>query len=108
MSEKNALLGASNFVEQLKHDHPGRDDVRDFLGEPTQEDVLAAFDELLRSAGVVTISPQELLDGIAALSVVFPFAMPGLNPLVARTIFADGVMHGIALAGNLSADKPQV
>jgi hypothetical protein len=88
----------SFYVEDLKYG-PGP---AKFVGVQSEQ-LVAELEALLRDAGVQTMTGAELMDALEfyARSMALAFHVP---LLVSRSLFLDGVMHGIAFAAGLDAD----
>lgn len=98
----NALDRASFYVEELKYG-PGPRAL-----EPLVEEELAAqLDVLLAGSGVTSITGRELAEAcdFYAQSWGRIFEM---KTVVAKSLFVDGLMHGIALAGGLESTRERL
>lgn len=96
--DRNPLDMASFYVEELKYGpSPER-----LVGVSTN-DVQVQLEGLLRDADVATMTGAELMDALEfyARNMALTFRVP---LVLSRSLFLDGVMHGIALAGGLSAE----
>ncbi|MFL5954816.1 MAG: hypothetical protein ACJ76I_11990 [Gaiellaceae bacterium] len=94
------LHAASLYVEELKYGPGAR-----VVEGATRTQIVAQFDGLLRDAGVEGVDAGELVDDTDyyARSSARAFQV---HPLLAKSVFVDGLMHGIALAGGLKGRAP--
>lgn len=95
----NPFHQSSFYVEELKYP----------AGEPgtpkITEDARGQIEALFRDAGIDSMSSEEFLATMVFYGDTW-MQLVGIDPLVAKSIFADGVMHGIAFAAGLKADPP--
>lgn len=99
----NPLHQASFYLEEIKYGRePGR------LTGATTEEISRDMEALLRDAEVTSMTGAELVEtcDYYARSFVANFATAGLPlpQIVSKTIFLDGVAHGIALAKGLKGE----
>lgn len=92
---------AGYYVEDLKY---GAGD--GVVETVTRERMVHQLEVLLRDAGVSSMTGAELL------AAVIPYGRGlsghlGIPEILARSIFVDGLMFGIALAGGLSGTDPR-
>lgn len=96
--DRNPLDMASFYIEELKYG-PGP---QQLVGVSTK-DVQVQLEGLLRDARVATMTGEELMEALEyyARNMALQFRLP---LVLVRSVFLDGAMHGIALAGQLSAE----
>jgi hypothetical protein len=96
----NPFHRASFYIEQMKYG-PGPKSIEG----ATYDQFAAQLELLLREAGIETMSGSELVETLDwyGRSFAHHFRM---HPLLAKSIFCDGVMHGIAFAAGLSGEIP--
>lgn len=89
---------ASFYIESLKYG-PGPGAVEG----ASLDEVVGQLDCLLRDAQVDSMSGQQLRDALEyyVQSFVRQFGLP---PLLIRSLWCDGLMHGIALAGGITGE----
>lgn len=93
---------ASFYVEELKYG-PGPGTL-----EPAAfGEIVSELEALLRDANVTSMTGRELLDAMEFYEVSLSHALR--MPLVfTRSIFLDGLMHGIALGAGLEGEHRDV
>lgn len=96
--DRNPLDMASFYIEELKYGP-----APEKMVPVSTDDVQVQLEGLLRDAGVGTMTGEELMEALEyyARSTALSFRVP---LIIARSLLLDGVMHGIALAGGLSAE----
>ena len=96
--DRNPLDMASFYVEELKYGP-----APEKMVAVSTDDVQVQLEGLLRDAAVATMTGEELVEALEyyARSMALSFRLP---LVLTRSLFLDGVMHGIALAGGLSAE----
>lgn len=89
---------ASFYVEELKYG-PGPGQIE----SAELAEMVAQVEVLLRDARVTSMTGEELVDACEfyAQSIAQAFRCP---VVLARSIWMDAMMHGIALAGGLTGD----
>lgn len=94
--DRNPLDMASFYIEELKYGPAP-------VTKVTTDDVQVQLEGLLRDAGVTTMTGAELMDALEfyARSTAVSFRLP---LVLTRSLFLDGVMHGIAFARGVSAE----
>ena len=89
---------ASFYVESLKYGAgPGK------LQAASVDEFTNELEILLRDAGVTTMTGEELRDALEYYVHTLSLTL-GLHAVLVRSILADGLMHGIALAGGLRGE----
>jgi hypothetical protein len=96
--DRNPLDMASFYIEELKYG-PSPEKVVSV----STDDVQVQLEGLLRDADVATMTGEELIRALEyyARSLSITFRVP---LILSRSLLLDGMMHGIALAGGLSAE----
>jgi hypothetical protein len=94
-SPTNPLDCASFYIEELKYG-----DDAGILTPIDKQEAVAFLEALLRDAKVSSITGAELDSALDLYAGDFA-RMFGLSLIVAKTIFVDGLAHGIALAAGL-------
>lgn len=96
--DRNALDLASFYVEGLKYGPgPGQ------LESVSDEQIVNQLEVLLRDAGVTSMTGRQLAEAYEfyARSLALTLRVP---LMVTRTVFLDGLVHGIALAGDVRGE----
>lgn len=96
----NPLHKASFYIEALKYG-PGPRAVETV----TAAEITAQLETLLRDADVTSITAAELVKTLDFYAGSFARHF-GVNHLLGKSIFTDGVMHGVALAAGLEGEEP--
>ena len=94
-SDPTPLDRASFYVEELKYG-PGAGR----LEGVDAEQIVAQLEVLLRDAGVSSMTGEQLLDAMVYYGVSLASSFT-THPTITLSLFLDGLMHGIALAGGL-------
>jgi hypothetical protein len=89
---------ASFYVEDLKFEGE-----RGQIQGSTGREEAALYEMVLRAAEVTSMSGEELREALGYYAASHARAF-GLSTIVARTVFCDGLLHGVALAGGLRGD----
>jgi hypothetical protein len=89
------LHAASLYIEELKYGPGDR-----VLEAATLAQIVAQVEGLLRDAGVTHIDAATLIDDLDHYAASFASTMR-VPPLIGKSIFLDGIMHGIAAAAGL-------
>jgi hypothetical protein len=97
-ADPTPLDRASWYIESLKYGAgPG-------VLEATEWDaVVGQMETLLRDAGAQSMTGAELLEATEYYSRSFAGTL-GVPILLTRSLFVDGLMHGIALAGGVEGE----
>lgn len=94
----NPLHAASLFIDRLKTaDGPRMVTLAD-------TDSIVAFDEMILREADLDLDARLLVDTLDFYAL--SFARLGINRFMARSIFSDGVAHGLALAAGLRGEVP--
>lgn len=97
-TDRTPLDRASFYVEELKYG-PGSGK----LERAEFDQVVAQLEVLLRDAGVTSMTGLELLEAMDYYAISLARTL-GVPPTFTRSIFLDGLMHGIALTAGLEGD----
>jgi hypothetical protein len=96
----NALDWASFYVEDLKY---GPEAAKVTTVDPPQ--IAAQLEVLLRDAGIGSMTGTELESAVVYYAQSWADAVQ-LNRTMTLSVFIDGLMHGIAIAGGLRGTHP--
>lgn len=95
----NCFFKAGFYIEAMKYG-PGPNAVE----KTSREQITSQIECLLRDANL-DLDAREIVDAqmfyAESLSIIL-----GVPPMIALTIFLDGTMHGLAVAGKLEAPNP--
>lgn len=97
----NPFHRASFYLEQLKYGEGPK-----ALEPQNFEQLAALLDGLLRDAGVTTMTGAELVETLDYYADSYQRLL-GLHRVIAKSIFTDGVQHGIAFAAGLAGEVPE-
>lgn len=93
----NPLHQASFYVEELKYgERPGTVDVAG------QAEFVKMLRQIIFDSGA-NITEEQMLDALGHYGDSLAVTL-NLSPLIARSIFVDGVLHGMALAAGLRGE----
>jgi hypothetical protein len=94
------LHQASLYIEELKYGEGER-----VVEGVTRDEIVAQMDGLLRDAGVTGVDAATLIDDCDYYGHSFAKTLR-VPPILGKSLFVDGLMHGIAVAGGLAASQP--
>jgi hypothetical protein len=94
----NPFHQASFYVEAIKYGRaPGR------LVGATKDEITGDVEALLRDAGVDSMTGRDIVESCDFYAESYAQQF-GIRQILAKTMFLDGVMHGIAFAAGLKGE----